>query len=172
MVDPLRKLLRKGQNWEWDDQQNCAFKLLKESLEDTKTITYWKQFKKNRVTIDAQSFALGARLEQKLEHSEVFKIVSYASWSLTEVEIRYFQTEHEAVAAVWGCDFRIFLLGINFELFSNYKELLQIYSRTSKPSARIERWFLLLQQFYFEIKYKKGTENLADALEAFYTKRH
>ena len=132
-------------------------------LEDTKTITYWKQFKKSRVTIDAQPFALGAILEQKLEHS---------SWLLTEVEIRYFQTEHEAVAAVWGCDFRIFLLGINFELFTNYKELLQIYSRTSKPSARIERWFLLLQQFYFEIKYKKGTENLADALEAFYTKRH
>ena len=121
------------------------------------------------MTIDAQSFALGTILEQKLEHSE---IVSYASWSLTEVEIRYFQTEHEAVAAVWGCDFRIFLLGINFELFSNYKELLQIYSRTSKPSARIERWFLLLQQFYFEVKYKKGTENLADALETFYTKRH
>ena len=40
LVDPLQKLLRKGQNWEWGDQQNCTFKLLKESQEDTKTISY------------------------------------------------------------------------------------------------------------------------------------
>ena len=31
------QILRKGQNWEWGDQQNCTFRLLKESLEDTKT---------------------------------------------------------------------------------------------------------------------------------------
>ena len=58
----------------------------------------------------------------------------------------------------------LFLLGIKFELFTDHKALLQIYSRTSKPSARIERWVLRLQQFDFEIKYKKGTENSADAL--------
>ena len=31
LVDLLRTLLRKGQNWEWGDQQNCTFKSLKES---------------------------------------------------------------------------------------------------------------------------------------------
>ena len=40
LVDPLQKLLRKGQNWEWGDEQNCAFKLLKESLENKKIITF------------------------------------------------------------------------------------------------------------------------------------
>ena len=60
----------------------------------------------------------------------------------------------------------LFLLGIKFELFT---VLLQIYSRKSKPSARIERWVLRLQQFDFEIKYKKGTENPADALSRFST---
>ena len=39
LLDPLQKLLRKGQNWEWGDEQNCAFKLLKESLENKKIIT-------------------------------------------------------------------------------------------------------------------------------------
>ena len=165
MVDPLRKLLRKGQNLEWGDQQNCAFKLLKESLEDTKTITYWKQFRKTRLTVDASPFALGAILEQKLEHSDVYKVVAYASRSLIKVERRYSQTEHEPLAVVWGCDrFRLSLLGIKFELFTDLKALLQIYSRTSKPSVRIERWALRLQQFDFEIKYKKGTENAADAI--------
>ena len=129
LVDPLRKLLRKGQNWEWGDQQNCAFKLLKESLEDTKTITYWKQFRETRLTGDASPFPLGAILEQKLEHSDVYKVVAYASRSLTEVERRYLQTEREALAVVWGCErFWLFLLGIKFELFTDHKALLQIYS--------------------------------------------
>ena len=94
--------MRKGQNWEWGDQQNCAFKLLKESLEDTKTITYWKQFRKTRLTVDALPFALGAILEQKLEHSDVYKVVTHANRLLTEVERRYLQTECEARAVVWG----------------------------------------------------------------------
>ena len=63
MVDPLRELSRAGQNWEWGDQRNCAFELLKESLDDTKAITYWKQFKETRLTVDASPFALGAVLE-------------------------------------------------------------------------------------------------------------
>ena len=97
LVDPLQKLLRKGQNWEQGDQQNCAFKFLKESLEGTKTITYWKQFRKTRLTVDTSPFALGAILEQKLEHSDVYKVVAYASQSLIEVERHYSQTEPEGL---------------------------------------------------------------------------
>ena len=91
MVATIRKLLRKGQNWEWNDQQNCTFKLLKGILEDTKIVTYWKQFRKARLTADASPFPLGAILKQKLEHSDVYKVVAYASRSLTEVEKRYSQ---------------------------------------------------------------------------------
>ena len=64
-------------------KQNCAFKVLKESLEDAKTIAYWKQFRKTRLTVDVSWFALGAILKQKLEHSDVCKVVAYASSSLT-----------------------------------------------------------------------------------------
>ena len=60
--------------------------------------------------------------------------------------------------------FLFYFLGEKFELFSDYKALLQICSRKSKPSTWIKRWVLRLQQFDFEIKYKKGTTNQADAL--------
>ena len=111
MVTPLRTLLRKGKNWEWGDQQNWTFKLLKEGLEDAKTTTYWKQFRKTRLTVDASPFALRAILEQKLQHSDVYEVVACASRSLTEVERRYSQTEREALTILWGCGcFRFFLL--------------------------------------------------------------
>ena len=97
LVAPLQTLLRKGKNWEWGDQQNWTFKLLKESLEDAKTITYWKQFRKTRLTVDASPFALRTILEQKLEHSDFYEVVACASRSLTEVERRYSQTKHEAL---------------------------------------------------------------------------
>ena len=57
MFDPLKKLLRKGQNWKWGDQQNCVFKLLKEGLEDAKTMIYLKQYRKTRLTVDASPIA-------------------------------------------------------------------------------------------------------------------
>ena len=147
LVDPLQKLLKKGQNSEWAYQQNCAFKLLKERLEDAKTMTYWKLFRKTGLTVDSSPFALGTILEQELEQSGIYKVVAYASQSLTEAERCYLQREREALAVAWRCErFRLFLLGIKFELFTDHKELLQIYSRTSKSSARIERWVLRLQQ--------------------------
>ena len=124
MVDPLQKLFRKGQNLEWVDQQSCTFKLVKESLEDAKIMTYWKQFRKTRLKI-ASPFALGAILEQKLEHSVVYEVVAFASRLLTDVERRHSQTEREGLAVVWGYErFQFFLLGVNFELFTDHKAFL------------------------------------------------
>ena len=45
-------------------------------------------------------FTLGAILEQKLEHPDAYKVVAYASQSLTEEERRYSQTEREVLALV------------------------------------------------------------------------
>ena len=72
--------------------------------------------------------------------------MSYASWNLSEVERRYAQTEKEALAVVWACEqFNVFKSGREFEFETNHKPLECIFGKTSKPSARIERWVLRLQ---------------------------
>ena len=79
------------------------------------------------MTLDATPFSLGAILEQKLENSDVYELVAYASRSLTEVERRFLQTESEALAVVWGYEhFQLFLLRVfffllKFELFTYHK---------------------------------------------------
>ena len=47
---------------------------------------------------------------------------------------------------------------------TDHKPLQTIYSPTSKPSARIERWVLRLQPFTFRVRYVPGPQNIADAL--------
>ena len=48
--------------------------------------------------------------------------------------------------------------------WKHLKPLERIYSRTSKPCARIERWVLRLQGFNFTVVYRPGKTNIADAL--------
>ena len=92
---------------------------------------------------------------------------AYASRSLSDVERRYSQTEKEALAIVWACKrFNLYeyVFGNTFELETDHRPLQFIYSKTSKPSARIERWVLRLQAYDFNVVYRPGKQNIADAL--------
>ena len=94
-----------------------------------------------------------------------WRVISYASRNLTDVERRYSQTEKEALALVWACErFNLYVYGRDFELETDHKPLECIYKNTSKPSARIERWVLRLQSYSFQVVYRPGKTNIADAL--------
>lgn len=54
------------------------------------------------------------------------------------------------------------MLGIEFELETDHKPLEAIFTTTSKPCAKIERWVLRLQSFKFKVIYRKGSSNIAD----------
>ena len=95
----------------------------------------------------------------------MWRVISYASRSSSDVECRYSQTKKEALALVWACErFSVYVTGETFELETDHKPLERIYSRTSKPCARIERWVLRLQGFNFIVVYQPGKTNIADAL--------
>ena len=53
--------------------------------------------------------------------------------------------------------------GRELELETDHKPLQYIYNKTSKPSARIERWVLRLQSYNFKVIYRPGKTNIADA---------
>ena len=79
--------------------------------------------------------------------------------------LRYSQTEREALAVVWGCErFHMYLTGAQFDLVTDHKALEMIYSPKSKPPARIERWALRLQQYDYKVVYRRGDENPANTL--------
>ena len=144
VAEPLRRLLRKGERLVWGPEQGDAFHKLKELRTSTKALAYFKNDCKTRIVADAGPEGIGAVLLQF--QGEEWRAVSYASRNLSDVERRYAQTEKEALALVWACErFNIYVYGREFELETDHKPLECIFCKTSKPSARIERWVLRLQ---------------------------
>ena len=127
-------------------------------------LAYFDKDAHTRVIADASPVGLGAVLVQ--DKNGESRVVCYASRSLSSVERRYSQTEKEALALVWACErFNLYLLGLpTFDLVTDHEALKVIYSRGSKPSARIERWVLRLQPYNYNVCCVKSQDNIADAL--------
>lgn len=163
-TEPLRRLIKKDITFVWTEEQESAFQQLKNKLAQIPRLSYFNPVLPIRLIIDASPVALGAVLVQF--DGEEPRPISFASKSLSEVERRYSQTEKEGLALVWGVErFYYYLYGIEFELVTDHKPQLQaIFSPSSKPPARIERWVLRLQAFKYKVIYKSEKENIADSL--------
>ena len=61
---PLRELLRKDYSWIWDTKQEESFRILKEELQNTKSLSYFDVNKKTILTKDASDHGIGAVLIQ------------------------------------------------------------------------------------------------------------
>ncbi|PFX13288.1 Retrovirus-related Pol polyprotein [Stylophora pistillata] len=163
-ADPLRKLARKGEPFVWGKEQEQSFQRLKSQVASAPVLAYFDKDTPTRVIADASPVGLGAVLVQ--EKNGESRAICYASRSLSQVERRYSQTEKEALALVWACErFHLYLYGLpQFDLVTDHEALKVIYSRKSKPSARIERWVLRLQPYNYQVCYVPSRKNIADAL--------
>ena len=163
IAEPLRRVSQAGAIFEWGTVQQQAFDMLKDRLTSATSLAYFDSTAPTEVITDASPFRLGAVLVQTQDG--VRRAISYASRTLSSVERHYSQTEREALAIVWSCErLRQYLIGRKFTLVTDHQRLRAIYSPSSRPSARIERWVLRLQEFDFDIRYVPGRQNIADAL--------
>ena len=129
-------------------------------------MSHFDTSKETHILVDASPLGLSAILTQKDPQQDAHNIIAYVSRVLSPVEKRYSQTEKEALAIVWGIEhFHLYVFGAPFTLITDHKPLQLIYNNPrSRPPARIERWFLRLQQHDFQVIYKKGNDNPADFL--------
>ena len=164
VTKPLRDLTKKNKQWTWETEHEDSFKKLKDLLAKSTTMSYFNPRGKTEVVVDASPFGLGAILTQQVGSQN--HVVAFASRALTDVESRYSQTEREALAVVWACEyFHLYLFGQAFTVVSDHKPLEGIFNRpTSQTNARIERWNMRLQTYDFVLKYRPGADNPADFL--------
>ena len=111
IVEPLRALIRKGETFEWKEEQEQAFQTVKQKLAGASMLAYCDRDAHTRVIADASSVGLGAGLVQEIKGQG--RAVCYASRSLSDTERRYSQTEKEALALVWASErFNLYLCGL------------------------------------------------------------
>src|SRR5699024_8084703 len=115
------------------------------------------------LTTDASDYALGAVLSQGNVPSD--KPIAYASRTLNESECRYSTIEKELLAIVWACKyFRPYLFGRKFKIYTDHRPLVWLFS-LKEPNSKLVRWRLKLEEYDYEIIYKKGKQNSnADSL--------
>ena len=85
-------------------------------------------------------------------------VVCYASRILKDSERFYSIAEREALAIIYAINLWGVYLCNKFLVVTDAKAL--TYLKTVKSTnARLARWMIFLQEFDFDIKYRKGTEN-------------
>jgi hypothetical protein len=163
---PLTNLLKKENEWNWTEQEQASFDLLKCRLTNTSLLQYPDFSKPFILTTDASGYAIGAILSQGRLGQD--KPIAYASRTLNQAELNYATVEKELLAIVWACKhFRPYLLGRKFQIVTDHKGLTWIFN-VKDPSSRLMRWKLLLEEYDYEIQYRAGQRNCnADSLSRY-----
>nr|GEY17402.1 retrovirus-related Pol polyprotein from transposon 17.6 [Tanacetum cinerariifolium] len=108
---------------------------------------------------DASDFAIGAVLGQ--HQDKHFRLIHYASKTMTEAESNYTTTEKEMLAMVYAFDkFRSYLIMNKSIVYTDHSALKYLFAKKDSK-VRLLRWVLLLQEFIFKVIDTKGAENLA-----------
>ena len=99
------ELTQRDSPWEWSQKHEDAPQQFKTALVQAPVTAYFDPDKHTEISVDASPVGLGAILAQTDPATGSKHVVAYASRSLTPVEKRYSQTEREALAVVWGCEY-------------------------------------------------------------------
>ena len=163
IAKPLTELFKKNVPYTWNGKTEMAFVTLK-SLLTTEPLLQHPDFTRTFVlTTDASNDAIGAILSQGPVGKDL--PIAYASRTLNNAERNCPTIEKELLAIVWRCKyFRQYLYGRKLTIVTNNRRLTWIFS-VKDPSSRLLRWRLKLEEYEYEVKYKKGSSNTnADTL--------
>lgn len=153
---PLYGLLKSDTTWTWGNEQQVAFRSLKEKLIQAPVLRLPDLQRPFRVHTDASGHALGAVLAQVDDEGHEYAC-AYESRLLKGPERNYGISEQECLGIVWAIrKLRPYLHGARFELITDHSALKWLMS-IREPTSRLTRWAIYLQAYDFEIIHRKGT---------------
>lgn len=163
IAKPLTNLLKKETPFEWSDECEKSFNIIKQKLIEAPILQYPDFEKPFILTTDASHFAIGCVLSQGILGQD--RPIAYASRTLNKAEQSYSTTEKELLSIVWAVkNYRPYLLGREFKIYTDHQPLTWLFN-VKDPGSRLMRWRLKLAEYHYEVVYKPGKDNMnADAL--------
>jgi hypothetical protein len=165
---PLHRLTRSNVPFVWTGKCQTAFKKLKLALISAPVLVHYDPNRLTRVETDASDGVVAAVLSQLCDDGEWHPVAYYSS-SMSPAEHNYDIHDKEMLAIIKALrEWRPELIGLRqserFEVLSDHRAL-EYFMTTKALSAQQVRWYELLQEFYFILKYRPGRANvLADTL--------
>lgn len=151
---PLYELTKKDAKWEWNDRHEEARNNIVQQLSTAPTLTLFQENSPIELFTDASSLGYGAVLTQIIDGRQ--HPVAYMSQRTTDAESRYHSYELETLAVVRAVKhFRHYLYGRKFKVITDCNALkASMHKKDLLP--RIHRWWSFLQNYEFEVEYRKG----------------
>lgn len=160
IASPLTDALRKTepQRVEWDCAKERAFSMLKKALTSQPVLSAPDYSRPFFLQCDASDRGIGVVLCQKTDDESEHPVL-YASRKLSVREQAYSASEKECACVIWAVQkLACYIAGSRFTIETDHCPLTWLQSM-SKKNGRLLRWSLALQQYTFDIRYKKGRLN-------------
>ena len=165
---PLYDLLKKDKKWQWGKEQEKAFKQSKTLLTSDLILVHFDPTKPLILACDASPRGIAAILSH-VEKDGSERPIAYASRLLSRAEQNYSQIDREALAIIFGTTrFHKYVYGKHVKIITDHKPLLGLFGHEKaipeKASSRVIRWAVTLSAYTYELVYRAGSSNNADAL--------
>ena len=159
ILEPLTRLTSSKVKFEWTEEQQKAFKTIKNVMAKKILLSYPDFSKPFHIYTDASDKQLGGIIVQD------DKPIALYSRKLTPPQRNYTVMEKELLSIVETTEHhRNILFGFPLILHSDHKNL----SFNNFNSERVRRWRLLLEEYPYEFRYTPGRENfIADMISRF-----
>ncbi|GJP42842.1 hypothetical protein CLOM_g2370, partial [Closterium sp. NIES-68] len=152
-----------GNFYEWGEKQQAAFEALKNLLMSPPVLRIADPERPFEVITDASDIAIGAVFMQDFGNG--LQPIAYESRKMQSAERNYPVHDKEMLAIVhafkiWRC----YLTGADVTVRTNHKSLQYLRAQPNLNPRQI-RWLEYMESnFTYKIAYKKGANNIADAL--------
>ncbi len=146
-AQPLRNLLKKDTPWQWNYEQQTAFRELQRACCELPVLKYYDVNKPVTISADSSQTGLGAVCMQEGQP------VAYASRAPTATQQAYAQIEKEMLGIVFACEkFHHYIYGKEVNIETDHKPLIYIFKKLlHECPGHLQHMLLRLQQYKLNV---------------------
>jgi hypothetical protein len=152
---PLTKLTKANMPFTWEEEQEEAFRFLKQRLVERPVLALYNRDAHTELHTDASKHGIGGILLQR-QQDQTLRPICYFSRQTSKMEEKYHSYELETLAVVDSMRrFRIYPLGIHFTVVTDCNAIRTTMTKRDLI-PRVGRWWLLTQEYDFSVEYRAG----------------